>query len=119
MISSSVLSTRKVLKAMAIASTEVGAGLSHSHGEIASIVLPATNLSSALSEVKVAKHVGRRIISSDVAGVVVAIPKAGVPKTREVRRDPRRERRTNLDLGNMIMLIKLSWVQITLKCTMR
>ena len=102
---------------MGIASTEVGAGHSHSHWEIASIVLPATNLSSALPRVNVVNSVVRRTILPDVAGLVVSISKAGVPKTREVRMAPRRVKRTNL--GNMITLIRISWGQMTLKCMMR
>ena len=104
---------------MAIASTEVEPGLSLGHGEILSIALPATNPSSALPGVKVARHVVRRTILPNVEGVVVTIPKAGVPKTREIRRSPRRARRTNLDLRNMIMLIRMSQCQMTLKCMMR
>ena len=43
MIGSSILYTMEGLKAMVIASTELGAGLSHGHEENVSIVLPATN----------------------------------------------------------------------------
>ena len=100
------------LKAMTVASTKVGAGLSHSHREIASIVLPATNPSSALSGIKIAKSVVR-IIFPNVPGLVVPIPKSWVPKAREIRMAPER---ANLDLGNMIVLIRISWSQMTLTC---
>ena len=82
-IRSSILSAGDGLKAMAKASTKVGAGPSYGQGEIASIVLPATNPSSALPGVKVAKNVVQRLILPNVAGVVVAVPKAGVPKRSE------------------------------------
>ena len=65
---------------MAIASTEFGAGFSHGHWDIASIVLPVTIPGSVLPGVKVAKSVVRKTILPDVAGVVVTIPKAGVPR---------------------------------------
>ena len=70
---------------LTIASTEVEVSISNGHREIASIVLPATNPNSALSAVKVAKHVVRRTILPNFAGLVIAISKAGVPKSREVR----------------------------------
>ena len=57
---SSVLSAGEDLKAMAIASIKVGAGVSLGHGEIASIGLPATHPSSALPRVTVAKGVIRK-----------------------------------------------------------
>ena len=116
---SSILSPGKGLKAVTIASTEVETGVSHCHGEFESIMLPARNPSSALPGVKVAKCVVRRTILPDEAGVVVAIPKAEVLMTKEVIRTPRRPKRTNLDLGNMIMLIRMSQGQMTLKCMMR
>ena len=43
MLGTHILSAREGLKAMAITSTDVGAGLNHVHGEIASIVLLAAN----------------------------------------------------------------------------
>ena len=67
-----------------MASTDMEAGLSHGHREIASIVLPATNPNSALPEFKVAESMVRRTNLPIVAGQVIAIPKAGVPKIREV-----------------------------------
>ena len=75
MIRSSVLSTGEGLKSVAIASTIVGAGLSYGHREIAIILLPTTNPSSALPGVKVAKSVVRRTILPIVAGVVLPFPK--------------------------------------------
>ena len=67
MIGSSILYTKEGLKAMAIASTELGAGLSHGQEENVSIVQPATNPSSALPRVKVAKCVVRKTILPNVA----------------------------------------------------
>ena len=115
---SSILSAGEGLKAVAVSNTEVGASVSPGHGEIASIVLPATKPSSTLLGVKVVKSVVRGTILPDVAGMIIPILKAGVPKPRKFRRAPRRARRTNLDLGNMIMLIRMSQDQMTLKCMM-